>query len=240
MARRRTPHSPVAVPGLTHIVSISAGIDHACALAADGTIWCWGLNLNGELGHAPTDDSCKGAVCSMTPVRVDWSTDSDGGLDTSFPPARDAAQESLPSSADGGVPVGSARICANVGGTFCQKDSCDPSVIGVCAVIPGTRNTGFCQAEVNFVCGCDGNTYEYPCLAHAESVNIASQGPVPASRRRSLLRDQLGLRNRAVLQEGILRGGDRSMYRRAGFHGLFPRIEGRWPVGLRLRSPDLP
>jgi len=87
---------PVAVPGLTHIVAISAGIEHACALAADGTIWCWGLNLNGELGHAPTNDSCKGAVCSMTPVKVDWSTDSDGGLHSTFPPAHDAAQESLP------------------------------------------------------------------------------------------------------------------------------------------------
>jgi alpha-tubulin suppressor-like RCC1 family protein len=170
---------PVAVPGLTHIVAISAGIEHACALAADGTVWCWGVNTHGELGHAPTNDSCTGAVCSMTPVRVDWSTDSDGGLDSTFPPARDAAQESLPFSADGGVPCRLSSDCANVGGTFCQKDSCDPSVIGVCAVIPGTRNTGFCQAEVNFVCGCDGNTYEHPCLAHAESVNIASQGPCP-------------------------------------------------------------
>ena len=171
--------SPVTVPGLGNIVAISAGIEHACALAADGTVWCWGLNTQGELGHAPTNDSCTGAVCSMTPVRVDWSTDSDGGLDTTFPPAHDAAQESLPSSADGGVPCRLSSDCASVGGTFCQKDSCDPSVIGVCAVIPGTRNTGFCQAEVNFVCGCDGNTYEYPCLAHAESVNIASQGPCP-------------------------------------------------------------
>jgi alpha-tubulin suppressor-like RCC1 family protein len=165
---------PIAVPGLNDIVAISAGIDHVCALAADGTIWCWGLNLNGELGHAPTNDSCKGAVCSMTPVRVDWSTNPDGGLDSTFPPARDAAQESLPASADGGVPCRLSSDCANLGGTFCQKDSCDPSVIGLCAAIPG-----FCQAEVNFVCGCDGMTYKYPCLAHAQSVNIASQGPCP-------------------------------------------------------------
>jgi alpha-tubulin suppressor-like RCC1 family protein len=165
---------PVAVLGLTHIVAISAGIEHACALAADGTIWCWGLNLNGELGHAPTNDSCKGAVCSMTPVRVDWSTDSDGGLDSTFPPAHDAAQESLPSSADGGVPCRLSSDCANLGGTFCQKDSCDPSVIGVCAVIPNS-----CRSDTDLVCGCDGHNYVYPCLAHAESVNIASQGPCP-------------------------------------------------------------
>ena len=165
---------PVAVPGLTDIVAISAGIDHACALAVDGTVWCWGLNINGELGHAPTNDSCKGAVCSMTPVRVEWSMDSDGGMGTTFPPARDAAQESLPSSADGGIPCRLSSDCANVGGTFCQKDSCDPSIIGICAVIPD-----YCRGDTDFVCGCDGRTYNYPCLAHAESVNIAAQGPCP-------------------------------------------------------------
>ena len=165
---------PVAVPGLNHITAITAGVDHACALAADGTIWCWGLNSHGELGHAPTSDSCNGAACSMTPVRVEWSTDSDGGSDTTFPPARDAAQESLPSSTDAGVPCRLGSDCANVGGTFCQKDSCDPSVIGVCAVIPD-----FCRNDGEFVCGCDGRTYNYPCLALAVSVNIAAQGPCP-------------------------------------------------------------
>jgi Kazal-type serine protease inhibitor domain len=69
--------------------------------------------------------------------------------------------------------------CADVPSTFCQKDSCDPSAIGTCAIIPGTRETGFCQPETDFVCGCDGKTYDYPCLAHAQSVNIASSGPCP-------------------------------------------------------------
>ena len=165
---------PVAVPGLTDIVSVSAGTEHACALAADGAIWCWGLNSHGQLGHAPTNDSCHGAVCSMTPVRVDWSVDADAGLDSTFPPARDAAWESLPSSADGGVPCRLDSDCANLGGTFCQKDACDPSVIGVCAMIPD-----YCQLDTGFVCGCDGQTYVYACLAHGGAVNIASQGPCP-------------------------------------------------------------
>jgi hypothetical protein len=52
-------------------------------------------------------------------------------------------------------------------------------VSGTCALVPGTRETGFCSPENDFVCGCDGNTYDYPCLAHAMSVNIASQGPCP-------------------------------------------------------------
>jgi hypothetical protein len=69
--------------------------------------------------------------------------------------------------------------CAGVPATFCQKDSCDPAAVGTCAIIPGTRETGFCQPESDFVCGCDGKTYDYPCLAHAASVNIASAGPCP-------------------------------------------------------------
>lgn len=83
-------------------------------------------------------------------------------------------------AADGspsGVPCKRSSDCASVANAFCQKDSCDPAAEGTCAVIPGTRATGYCQPATDFVCGCDGKTYEYPCLAHAMSVNIASQGP---------------------------------------------------------------
>jgi alpha-tubulin suppressor-like RCC1 family protein len=33
---------------------ITAGFSHACALADDGGVWCWGSNQEGEVG---TDDS---------------------------------------------------------------------------------------------------------------------------------------------------------------------------------------
>jgi hypothetical protein len=69
--------------------------------------------------------------------------------------------------------------CAGSANTFCEKDSCDPAAEGTCAIIPGTRETGYCQPSAAFVCGCDGQTYAYACLAHAESVNVASQGPCP-------------------------------------------------------------
>ena len=168
--------TPVQVSGLTDIVAITTGTEHACALAVDGTIWCWGLNSQNELGHDDTHDSCQGSPCSRTPVRVEWTTNPDGGPDS--PPPPDAASD-LPLSSDAGQPCRLSSDCAGQGGTFCQKDSCDPSAVGVCTLIPGTRSTGYCQGGNDLVCGCDGTTYSYPCLAHAQAVNIASHGACP-------------------------------------------------------------
>jgi Regulator of chromosome condensation (RCC1) repeat len=39
-----------AVSGLTSATSLSAGMDHACVAADDGTVRCWGSNMMGELG----------------------------------------------------------------------------------------------------------------------------------------------------------------------------------------------
>lgn len=45
--------APVQVSGLDHVVAIAAGIVHSVALRADGSVWTWGGNNFGQLGHAP-------------------------------------------------------------------------------------------------------------------------------------------------------------------------------------------
>src|SRR5439155_15494133 len=46
------------------ISSVSTGADHACAIKADGTLWCWGLNEWGQLGIG------QQIMSNATPTRV--------------------------------------------------------------------------------------------------------------------------------------------------------------------------
>jgi len=41
---------PAAVPGLDFVKAVAAGRYHSLALRADGTVWSWGLNSDGQLG----------------------------------------------------------------------------------------------------------------------------------------------------------------------------------------------
>jgi alpha-tubulin suppressor-like RCC1 family protein len=41
--------NPVALPGLTNVLSVSAGQAHALALRTDGSVWAWGSNKDGQL-----------------------------------------------------------------------------------------------------------------------------------------------------------------------------------------------
>lgn len=43
------PTSPVAA-GLDGALQLAVGMEHACALDADGGVWCWGRNTAGQLG----------------------------------------------------------------------------------------------------------------------------------------------------------------------------------------------
>jgi alpha-tubulin suppressor-like RCC1 family protein len=54
---------PVQVVGvggsglLSGIASIAAGLDHTCAVSTTGAVYCWGYNVDGELGNNSTTES---------------------------------------------------------------------------------------------------------------------------------------------------------------------------------------
>jgi len=41
---------PVTVSNIANVMVIDAGYQHACAVLANRTAWCWGANFNGQLG----------------------------------------------------------------------------------------------------------------------------------------------------------------------------------------------
>lgn len=45
------------VPGLSNVLDVVAGDQHACALRSDGSVVCWGYNGNGQLGTGNSVDS---------------------------------------------------------------------------------------------------------------------------------------------------------------------------------------
>lgn len=64
--------SPVQVPGLTNVVQVATGMDadHVLALKGDGTVWSWGYNANGELGHGTVTANPPVCQCEPTPAQV--------------------------------------------------------------------------------------------------------------------------------------------------------------------------
>jgi alpha-tubulin suppressor-like RCC1 family protein len=68
------------VTGLPKIVGLAAGAEFNVALGEDGSVWAWGLNTDGRIGHSATqadagDQPCfipgvNGGPCSPKPSRV--------------------------------------------------------------------------------------------------------------------------------------------------------------------------
>src|SRR6266571_423973 len=65
----------------TLFTTVSAGGWHACAVAATGTVYCWGANSNGQLGDGTTTDSPT-PVAVSAPAGVSFASVSAGGFHT--------------------------------------------------------------------------------------------------------------------------------------------------------------
>ena len=62
------PAPELVVGGLT-FRSVSAGVTHACGITTTDAAYCWGSNVNGELG-ATAVETCSFGPCSTTPMAV--------------------------------------------------------------------------------------------------------------------------------------------------------------------------
>lgn len=65
---RPCAREPEPVPGLPRVASVAAGGFHTCAVAADGTVWCWGSNATGQLGRAAAADRSPAPVQGLADV----------------------------------------------------------------------------------------------------------------------------------------------------------------------------
>lgn len=60
-------HDVVWMPGGSTAVAVTAGLDHTCALKADGAMVCWGRNGDGQLGDNTTSDRTSAVTVSVPP-----------------------------------------------------------------------------------------------------------------------------------------------------------------------------
>jgi alpha-tubulin suppressor-like RCC1 family protein len=58
------PH-PVTVPGLSGVLSVSAGYDYTCAVLADQSVACWGYNEYGQLGNGSNTNALSPTAVSL-------------------------------------------------------------------------------------------------------------------------------------------------------------------------------
>lgn len=71
-----TSNVAIEITGLGEVAQIDAASRQTCARQTDGTVWCWGFNLRGQLGDGLMDHSTTctfgstSGDCSRTPVQV--------------------------------------------------------------------------------------------------------------------------------------------------------------------------
>ena len=72
----------ISSPQNINFTSVGVGENHACALADDGSVWCWGSSGNNQLGHSQTTFSSSNPnggtysnyISSLVPTQVDFGS----------------------------------------------------------------------------------------------------------------------------------------------------------------------
>ena len=72
----------VTAPAATGWARAAAGGNHTCATRSDTTLWCWGNNLEGELGIGSTTDQFDLPQQVTTPASTGWTSATSGGFHT--------------------------------------------------------------------------------------------------------------------------------------------------------------
>ncbi len=64
--------NPTKLNELANVALLAVGWGQNCAVERDGSVWCWGVNDSGVLGHDPAGDTaCRGSLqCTYVPSRV--------------------------------------------------------------------------------------------------------------------------------------------------------------------------
>lgn len=67
------PLAPAIVPGTETLITLSAGVAHACGLDAQGVAYCWGRNSGGQLGDGSGTARATAAAVAAPEAFVDIS-----------------------------------------------------------------------------------------------------------------------------------------------------------------------
>lgn len=65
---KNVPTGVTNVPSFERCRRLFGGLMHTCAESIDGSIWCWGLNGNGQVGDGTTENRAAPAKVSMDPT----------------------------------------------------------------------------------------------------------------------------------------------------------------------------
>jgi alpha-tubulin suppressor-like RCC1 family protein len=154
---------------LSSVIAIASGLEHSAALKADGTVWTWGQNTDGELGNGTNTDSNVAVPASLGgAVSVGAGGKQTLAVISTVPFSAFAADLDIQTNAPGRVKLeGSFTLGAKSNGIFPLTEGVTVQAGGFTALIPG----GSFKETVN------GFTFEGPIGGAKTEASIALMGP---------------------------------------------------------------